>query len=226
MSWFARRVPFCIPDRTFRTSGTVVCKLRNRCFQLSSRLSVLLSVWASWESSAMLQTVVRVVESPSPLSVIVSLSSARQDRQDRAYLGIHLMWNPSRQSLCQVRFDTDWHIVLTASVSPVTAALIAVLDDCWRISIICAVSSSSWRLSISTSWADAIVAQYPNTTISGINQYPNSRNTRSATMQEWETTQNGCKCAVHNGWCELFSIRSDSSSRRLWMMSMSLSCLL
>ena len=33
----------CLPDRTFHTSGTAVCKLRNRCFQLSSRLSVLLS---------------------------------------------------------------------------------------------------------------------------------------------------------------------------------------
>ena len=33
----------------------------------------------------MLQTAVRVVESPSPLLVIVSLSAAKQDRQDRAY---------------------------------------------------------------------------------------------------------------------------------------------
>ena len=33
----------------------------------------------------MLQTALRVVESPSPLLVIVSLSSARQDRQDRVY---------------------------------------------------------------------------------------------------------------------------------------------
>ena len=37
----------------------------------------------------MLQTAVRVVESLSPLLVIVSLSSARQDRQDRAYGRIH-----------------------------------------------------------------------------------------------------------------------------------------
>ena len=33
----------------------------------------------------MLQTAVRVEESPSPLLVIVSLFSARQERQDRAY---------------------------------------------------------------------------------------------------------------------------------------------
>ena len=33
----------------------------------------------------MLQTAIRVVESPSPLLEIVSLSSARQDRQDRVY---------------------------------------------------------------------------------------------------------------------------------------------
>ena len=33
----------------------------------------------------MLQIAVRVVESPSPLSALVSLFSARQDRQDRAY---------------------------------------------------------------------------------------------------------------------------------------------
>ena len=33
----------------------------------------------------MLQTAVRVVEWPSPLLVIVSLFSARQDRQDRVY---------------------------------------------------------------------------------------------------------------------------------------------
>ena len=33
----------------------------------------------------MLQTAVRVVESPSPLLVIVALSSARQDRQDRVH---------------------------------------------------------------------------------------------------------------------------------------------
>ena len=37
----------------------------------------------------MLQTAVRVVESPSPLLAIVSLFSARQDRQDRAYPRIH-----------------------------------------------------------------------------------------------------------------------------------------
>ena len=55
-------LPSC---RTFRTSGTVVCKLRNRCFQLSSRLSVLPFVWASWVGTARLQTAVRVVESPS-----------------------------------------------------------------------------------------------------------------------------------------------------------------
>ena len=75
--------PCCLPDRTFRTSGTVVCKLRNRCFQLSSPLFVLPSVWVSWGGTAMLQTAVRVVQSPSPLLVIVLLFSARQDGQDR-----------------------------------------------------------------------------------------------------------------------------------------------
>ena len=120
-------------------------------------------------------------------------------------------------------FDTDCPIVLTASASPDTAAFIAVLDDCWRISIICAVSSSSWRLSISTSWVDAIATRYPNTTIPGISQYPNSRNTCSATTQEWETTQNGCKVRCAQGW-EMFSMRSDLGPRRLCMRWMSMSC--
>ena len=35
-----------------------------------------------------------------------------------------------------------------------------------------------------------------NVPIPGIDQYHNSRITSSATMQEWETTQNGCKCAL------------------------------
>ena len=39
----------------------------------------------------------------------------------------------------------------------------------------------------------------------GINQYHNSRNTGSATMQEWETTHNVQMSAVHTGCCELFS---------------------
>ena len=51
--------------------------------------------------------------------------------------------------------------------------------------------------------------------VPGITQYPSSRNTGSATMQEWETTQNGCKCTVHNGWWEFFSLRSDLGPRRL-----------
>ena len=38
----------------------------------------------------MLQTAVRVVESPSPLLVIVSLSSARQDRQESSVLACPL----------------------------------------------------------------------------------------------------------------------------------------
>ena len=206
-SWFARIVPCCLPDRTFRTSGTVVCKHRNRCFQLSSPLSVLLSVWASWGGTAMLQTAVRVVESPSPLLAILSLFSAKS--LPGAYgSGFPTLMSSGRG------FDTDCPIVLTASASPDTAAFIAVLDDCWRTSIICAVSSSSWRLSISTSWADAIATRYPNTAIPGINQYPNSRNTGSATMQEWKTTQNGCKVRCAQGW-ELFSMRSDLGPRRL-----------
>ena len=49
------------------------------------------------------QTSVRVVESPSPLLVIVSLCSARLDKQDRAYPRIRWTWSPSRQTLCQVR---------------------------------------------------------------------------------------------------------------------------
>ena len=65
----------------------------------------------------MLQTAVRVVESPSPLLAIVSLFSARQDRQDRG-------------ASSGRGFDTDCPIVLTASASPDTAAFIAVLDDC------------------------------------------------------------------------------------------------
>ena len=43
MSYFARTVPCCLSDRTFFTSKRVVCKLQNRCFQLSSPLSVLFS---------------------------------------------------------------------------------------------------------------------------------------------------------------------------------------
>ena len=46
-----------------------------------------------------------------------------------------------------------------------------------------------------------------NIAIPRIDQYHNSRITGSATMQEWETTQNGCKCAVHNGLCALWMIR-------------------
>ena len=46
---------------------------------------------------------------------------------------------------------------------------------------------------------DAITTRYPNTTISGINQYHNSRITGSATMREWETSQNGCKVRCAQG---------------------------
>ena len=66
----------------------------------------------------MLQTAVRVVESPSPLLVIGSLSSARQDGR------IATLMSSGRG------FDSDCSIVLTASASPDTAAFIAVLDDC------------------------------------------------------------------------------------------------
>ena len=140
-------------------------------------------MWASWGGTAMLQTAVRVVESPSPLLVIVSLFSARQDRQDWAYLRIRWMWSPWHQSLCQVR---------TALAFRLSCPLDA----------------------ISTSWADAIATRYPNTAIPGIDQYPNSRNTCSATMQAWKTTQNGCKVRCAQGW-ELFSMRSDLGPRRL-----------
>ena len=92
----------------------------------------------------MLQTAVRAVESPSPLLVVVSLFSARQDRQDRVYPRIRLnVKSQSSKSLPSTYgpgfptlmssgrgFDTDCPIVLTASASPDTAAFIAVLDDC------------------------------------------------------------------------------------------------
>ena len=72
------------------------------------------------------------------------------------------IFNGPRSSCYSGRgFDTDCPTVLTACASPDTTAFIAVLDDSWRISIICAVSSSSWRLSISTSWVDAIATRYP-----------------------------------------------------------------
>ena len=70
---------------------------------------------------------------------------------------------------------------------------------------ICAVSSSSWRPSNLTSWAVAITTQYHK-----------ARRTGSATMQEWETTQNVFKCAVHNGWCELFS-RDPTWAQDVWV---------
>ena len=44
MSKFERTVTCCLPDQTLRTSGQVVYKLRNRCFQLPSPLSELLFV--------------------------------------------------------------------------------------------------------------------------------------------------------------------------------------
>ena len=88
----------------------------------------------------MLQTAVRVVESPSPLLVIVSLSSARQDRQDRSYprevpvikvfAKCVRVWLHDSLMSSGRRFNTDCPIVLTASASPATAAFIAVLDDC------------------------------------------------------------------------------------------------
>ena len=46
---------------------------------------------------------VHVVESPSPLLVIVSLLSAGRAKQDRAYPRIRWTWSPSRRSLYQVR---------------------------------------------------------------------------------------------------------------------------
>ena len=47
----------------------------------------------------MLRTAVRVVESPSPLVVIVSLFSARQKRQDRAYAYPLIVTSQSSKSL-------------------------------------------------------------------------------------------------------------------------------
>ena len=50
--------------------------------------------------------------------------------------------------------------------------------------------------------ASQLLEQMPsplNIPIPGIDQYHNSRITGSATIQEWGTTQNGCKCAVHCG---------------------------
>ena len=94
----------------------------------------------------MLQSAVRVVESPSPLLAIVSLFSARQDRQDRAYVPAYpveseipvvkvfarcvRLWLSDSHVLWGAVFDTDCPIVLMASASPDTAAFIAVLDDC------------------------------------------------------------------------------------------------
>ena len=92
----------------------------------------------------MLQTAVRVVESPSPLLVIVSLSSARQDTQDRVYpqsveceipvvkvfARCVRLWLSDSHVLWARFQNTDCPIVLTASASPDTAAFIAVRDDC------------------------------------------------------------------------------------------------
>ena len=47
----------------------------------------------------------------------------------------------------------------------------------------------------------------------------------SQNLQEWETTQNGCKVHCAQGW-ELFSLWSDLGPRRLCMRWMSMSCLL
>ena len=196
-SWFTRTIPSCLPDRTFRTSGAVVRKLRKPlCPTFLATFRASFCVCCSRGGVAI-----------TTVGDCLSLCSARLDRQDRAYPRIRWTWSPSRQSLCQVRTALTSRLscplgaVSTLTVPlfsrlpcPVTAAFIAVLDDCWPISIICAVSSSSWRLSISTCWTDVITTQYPNTKISC-----------SVTMQEWETTQHVFKCAGHNGWCELFS---------------------
>ena len=77
----------------------------------------------------MLQTAVRVVESPSPLLVIVSLFSARQERQDRVTRVSVECEIPVVKSLPGALssgrgFDTDCPTVLTASASPDTAAFI------------------------------------------------------------------------------------------------------
>ena len=64
----------------------VFVSVHNPCFQLSLRLSARFVVCEHREKVQQgLQTAVRVVESPSPLLVIVSLCFARLDRQDRAY---------------------------------------------------------------------------------------------------------------------------------------------
>ena len=88
-----------------------------------------------------MQTAVLVVESPSQLLAIVLLLSAKQDRQDPTYPRVveceipvikvfaWCVWLWTLMSSGR-GFDTDCPIVVTASVSLVTAAFIAVLDDC------------------------------------------------------------------------------------------------
>ena len=85
-------------------------------------------------------TAVRVVESPSPLLVIVSLQGRRQDiERTRVSVECEIpvvevfarcvrLWLSDSDVLWR-DFDTDCPIVLTASASPDTAAFIAVLDD-------------------------------------------------------------------------------------------------
>ena len=149
-----------------------------------------------------------MLETSSPLLMIVSLSSTSQDRQDRAYpLNVKSQSSEFLSSAYDSDFptlmssgrgfDIDYVIVLTTFVSPVTATFIAILDDCWRMSIICALTLSRWRLSISTSWVDVIVTRYPKPTISRIYQYPNFRTNDSAFMQEWETTSKRVKNTLY-----------------------------
>ena len=47
------------------------------------------------------------------------------------------------------------------------------------------------------------ITRFPNTAISGIDQHPNSRNTGSAAMQEWETTQKNALCTMDDASCFL-----------------------
>ena len=161
----------------------------------------------------MLQTAVRVVESPSPLLVIVSLSSARQGRQDRVYRvsveceipvvkvfaryvrlwlsESHVLWARFRHRLshCSHGFRESCHRCVHRSVRRLLTHFNHLCRELVKL--------TSQHLNFLSSCHRHSISQYHNTRNKSMN--PNSRNACSATMQEWETTQNGCKVRCAQG---------------------------
>ena len=186
----------------FRTSGTVVCKLRNRCFQRAPFcVSVrryrkgcrLLIVW--WSRLTTVGDRLAVFSkagyagSPVPVYPLNVKSQSSQSLPGAYGSGFQTLMSSGRG------FDTEsCHRCVHRSARRLLTNFNHLRSEL--------IELTSQHLNFLSRCHRHSISQYQNTRNISVPQFQDNR---LATMQEWETTQNVFKCAVLSGCCELFS---------------------